>query len=281
VKRRMTGDPFRPPRPGTIPRTTLPWMREVNRLVDARKSASSDTLAESGVYNSQYQTLTVRNATVEAIPRFSVLQLGELLFPIDYNSVLKFNQRLANQEEPSVNAEKVSAGYLANSGRWVITQDAIKSGYCGPGLLSGYSWCQVTITDEEHPCASPVSGSLSLASCANGEANIIVKEKTGTGDIWCLVSRTGQVVPRLALFIVRVFKDGGSDGTASTKASWTYHIHDIVTEADLASSAPVIRPRPYGKMTYADDSIGIAYYSAAGVLRLWDAGETPVTSVCT
>lgn len=89
-----------------------------------------------------------------------------------------------------------------------------------------------------------------------------------------------QVIP------VTMTQVGGSDGTASAAATWTYDIVDVVTEAVLAeavnpAAAPHKWKRPYGKMGKA--TFGYAhmifdddeYIPCIG----W-CNEIPVTSEC-
>lgn len=92
------------------------------------------------------------------------------------------------------------------------------------------------------------------------------------------------------VFPVRVEKTGGLDGTKTTAATWTYTVRRIDwTDAENQTSADfelgtvviLVRPRPFGKATFQEDSLGygIAFYTA-GVLQLWDAGEIYGTGGC-
>lgn len=92
----------------------------------------------------------------------------------------------------------------------------------------------------------------------------------------------GQRSPGIAgLFPVKVQKDGGSDGSASTAASWTYTVRDLGGNT-LGTTIAVVCPRPNGKMTYQSGSsgYGLAFYDG-GTLKLWSAGETETTGACT
>jgi hypothetical protein len=83
------------------------------------------------------------------------------------------------------------------------------------------------------------------------------------------------------LFPVLVEKTGGSDGSLTTVASWTYTVYDFA-DTVLATAAPLGHPRPNGMMTYqaGADGYGLAFYGADGALVLWDAGEVPTTGPC-
>lgn len=80
-------------------------------------------------------------------------------------------------------------------------------------------------------------------------------------------------------FPVQVEKTGGSNGTATTPASYTYTVRDLQGNT-LGTAVPVTRPRPNGEMTYQAGSsgYGLAFYASDGsTLILWDAGEIEST----
>lgn len=90
-----------------------------------------------------------------------------------------------------------------------------------------------------------------------------------------------MVAPPPGLFPVKVTKDGGSDGTSSAAASWTYTVKTLAGST-LGTGVAVTRPRPNGKMTYQSGSsgYGLAFYDGT-TLKLWDAGEVPTSGACT
>lgn len=99
-----------------------------------------------------------------------------------------------------------------------------------------------------------------------------------------VVIRLGEVSAGGAsavVFPVTVEKTGGSDGTATTTASWTYTVKNLLGQT-IGTGVAVTRPRPNGKMTYQAGSagFGLAFYSGT-TLKLWDAGEVPTTGACT
>ena len=88
------------------------------------------------------------------------------------------------------------------------------------------------------------------------------------------------------VFPVTVAHDGGSDGSSTTAASWTYTVSDYETGEEIDTGVEQQRPRPNGKMLYqqtvnGDPMVGMAYYGRDNTLILWDAGEHPLTGVCT
>jgi hypothetical protein len=76
---------------------------------------------------------------------------------------------------------------------------------------------------------------------------------------------------------VIVAKDGGSDGTASTRASWTYTIKELDGSTTIATAVAVARARPLGPMEYGNEvaspAYGLAFHDGTN-WKLWDAGET-------
>lgn len=81
------------------------------------------------------------------------------------------------------------------------------------------------------------------------------------------------------LFPVVVSNDGGSDGDASTAASYTYTVSFYAYLGSFATGVPLARPRPLGKMTPGSGT-GLAFWHSDGAIKLWDAGEIPVNALC-
>ena len=89
--------------------------------------------------------------------------------------------------------------------------------------------------------------------------------------------------PGPVLFPVRINKDGGADGTQSSPATWTYTVTSIDGLITWGTQQPLARPRPNGSMLPQTGSpaFALAFVDAAGILRLWDAGEIQNTTACT
>jgi hypothetical protein len=91
------------------------------------------------------------------------------------------------------------------------------------------------------------------------------------------------------LFPVLIKRVGGSDGNATTVASWTYDLYELadtgyVTKLNTSALQPVRSPARMleGKVTRpSDGSVGMAYIDAAGDIQLWDLGETRTKFACT
>jgi hypothetical protein len=87
------------------------------------------------------------------------------------------------------------------------------------------------------------------------------------------------LIPRTGTFPVKIAKDGGSQGTQSAAATWTYTVKTLAGDT-IKATVPLTRPRPVGTATVqADDSYGLAFY-AGGDIKLWDAGEIYGAAPC-
>ncbi len=102
------------------------------------------------------------------------------------------------------------------------------------------------------------------------------------------IGRTGEPANRAIvliqaaaaqIFAVSVTRDGGSDGSQTTAASWTYTVKTVDGSVVLGTGVAAARPRPNGSMI-AGGGFGLAFFDSAGTLRLWDAGEVPATTAC-
>lgn len=82
------------------------------------------------------------------------------------------------------------------------------------------------------------------------------------------------------MFPVKVEKTGGSNGTATTAASYTYTVRSLAGDV-LGTGVSLARPRPAGAMVHQTGSsgYGLAFYDGT-TLKLWDAGEVPETGTC-
>lgn len=88
-----------------------------------------------------------------------------------------------------------------------------------------------------------------------------------------------------ATFAVKVQQTGGSNGTDTTTATYTYTVRTLPWNGTsggetLGTNVPVSRPRPNGLMTVQAGSTGYGLaFRDGSTLILWDAGEVPDTTV--
>jgi hypothetical protein len=89
------------------------------------------------------------------------------------------------------------------------------------------------------------------------------------------------------LFPVKVQQTGGSNGTNTTAATYTYTVRSIAWNGStggstLGTGVAVSKPRENGEVTLQSGSTGYGVaFMDGSTLRLWDAGEKMVTAGCT
>ena len=76
---------------------------------------------------------------------------------------------------------------------------------------------------------------------------------------------------------VNLSQTGGSNGNASTAATWTYNVTDVFGGSLGTAMSPEF-PRPKGTMTAA--TVGLGYYNTSGDFVLYQAAEKPGTGSC-
>lgn len=121
-----------------------------------------------------------------------------------------------------------------------------------------------------------------------GEVARIVRALPPTRRKGAGFNRGRNVAPALDdvwLFMVRVEKTGGSNGSKTTKAAWQYTFKTLDGE-ELGTGAVPAMPIPNGKRvfqtgTFGADTAGIgtAYWDGDTAV-LWDAGEVYATGGC-
>lgn len=86
--------------------------------------------------------------------------------------------------------------------------------------------------------------------------------------------------PSATAFKVLTNQVGGTQGDATTKASWTYDIFLWDGSGlQLGAALPSLAQRPIGQLNMATE--GWAYIDSAGVIQLGEAIEPPITAPCT
>lgn len=79
------------------------------------------------------------------------------------------------------------------------------------------------------------------------------------------------------LFPVTVTQTGGSNGSKTSAASYTYTVKTL-DGTTIGTSVALAKTRPYGLVT-AGSTYGLAFYDGT-TLKLWDAGEYPGSGGC-
>lgn len=214
----------------------------------------------------------VKNATGEDLERWAGVAIADPIFgPPETGPVpLDFTERLN-----LIGTSPVIDAHLA---RLAIFREPVLDGQIGEAVLLGVTPCRIEVTSESHTHARLANASPLVISAPDGPARILFKE-SGTGTKWALVEITAAV-KRRNLFAVKVTRTGGSAGTATTAATWTYTVATL-EGATIATSVPLARLRPVGLIDFAPAaSFGMAFYDETDTLRLWDVQEIPQTATC-
>jgi hypothetical protein len=166
-------------------------------------------------------------------------------------------------------------------GKFVILAEPIRNGLLGLGWLSGVCPVKVDIVNANHWHADIADNSAAnLKSSGGGAAQILWKE-SGTGVEWTVV-RLGRWSP--TVFPVNLTQTGGSQGTTTTPASWTYSVIDPVTSETLATNVnPTVSPHKWkrpsaGWMIAA--TFGYAHWNTDGDLALGWINEMVEQEAC-
>ena len=148
-------------------------------------------------------------------------------------------------------------------------------------VLSGVCPVKVDVANANHWHADIADNSAAnLKSGGGGAAQILWKE-SGTGVKWAVV-RLGRWSP--TVFPVNLTQTGGSQGTTTTPASWTYSVIDPVTSQTLATGVnPTVSPHKWkrpsaGWMIAA--TFGYAHFNAQGQLVLGWINEMVEQEAC-
>jgi hypothetical protein len=89
---------------------------------------------------------------------------------------------------------------------------------------------------------------------------------------------TITAVPLGIIFAVNLTQTGGSNGNASTSATWTYTAKTLDNSTTLGTVLSPQKSRPHGTMTAA--TLGSGYYNSSNAFTLYEALETPGTGTC-
>jgi len=270
------GDPFRKVSPGdplVIPAAAYNTFVDTARdYLDRRNDQGQEAhpaARDSGI-------VLVRNDAGEDVTsRFAVLGIdGPVIAPAD-NADEFANRVILSGKVPYV---------ATHAGRFIILLEPLAAGAIGYGVVSGVTAAKVDVADEDHAFADVENENWSqLKSGATGAAQILWKE-SGTGyNKWALV-RLGNPAGAGTVFPVNLTQVGGSQGTTTAPASWTYDVVDAASGATLATAVnPTASPHKWkrpsaGWMIAA--TFGYAHYNADAQLVLGWINEVAEQEAC-
>ncbi|HPP28896.1 MAG TPA: hypothetical protein PLV57_20505 [Phycisphaerae bacterium] len=167
-------------------------------------------------------------------------------------------------------------------GKFGVLAEPIRNGALGWAWVSGVCPVKIDIANANHWHADIADGSAAYLKSSGGGAARILWKDSGTGVRWAVV-RLGRWSP--TVFPVNLTQTGGSQGTSTTAASWTYSVVDPVTNQTLATGVnPTASPHKWkrpsaGWMIAA--TFGYAHYNAQGQLVLGWINEMVEQEACT
>lgn len=206
--------------------------------------------------------------------------------------------------QPFLPGAPVSAGSLDAMRQMLIGgpsgTDAIQTPYPPPFVakITGSSGANYSWTEQQQTGATTwidLPGGRSGTTSVNPANEINASQSVATNTLVVMTAKVSAGVLRYwfqappnpaATFAVKVEQTGGSNGTDTTTASYTYTVRTLPWNGTsggetLGTNVPVSRPRENGFVTVQAGSTGygLAFYDGS-TLRLWDAGEIYGTEEC-
>ncbi len=169
-------------------------------------------------------------------------------------------------------------------GKFVVLLEPVPTGKLARAVAAGVVPARVDMPDEDYPyrLADITDGSAAnLTATKIGSAAILWREG-GIGVQWALARLAN--LPEPTLFPVNLTQTGGSQGTTTTPASWTYSVIDPVTGETLATNVnPTVSPHKWkrpsaGWMIKA--TFGYAHWNTDGDLALGWINEMVEQEAC-
>jgi hypothetical protein len=248
-----------------------PSAGEWNSFVDAadhvkRQGGSKSNTRQAAQKN--YTIIRIYNDSGAQINRFEAVGISDVVQQPGSSDTSFESMEFMNNV--TIKARKPAAG---DKLRWIVAIEDIPTGNNGLAAVSGIVPCKINLQSTSDLAVEIEANSTVPKSGKSGFE--IVWKGSSTGNQLALVN-VGRLVNN-SFFPVKVTKTGGSDGTNTTAASWTYTVKNL-DDVELGTGVSLAKPRPYGKMTYGS-SHGLAFYDGA-TLKLWDAGEVPGSVHC-
>ncbi len=263
----MTGDPLKPLRPGgEFPLSARTW-NPVLELVRTRTLA----IPSGGGQDRGAFQIVVRNDSGTDLARQAPVTLNGSVVLAD-DGLLQF------REQPVLIAEKPAEDHLD---KLVVTSEPIADGAFGRATVSGVVVIQVDLgTGNTH--AKPIIDDVTKLQ-GGTTGHLILYRPGANGVQWCVIALGNRLNASGAVFAVTMSQTGGSDGTPSATASWSYTVTDAITGATLgtvvnpASSPHKWRRPDVGKMLVA--TFGHAHFNGDELVIGW-CNETINASGC-
>jgi hypothetical protein len=242
-----------------------------NAFIDTTKQLrgrKQGMTAEGGWDGHDHTVLLVKNSTGADLARFAVAGIGDPVFFQDGEGTVL--DEFKNRYPMSLIAPDADL----HTGAFAVAIEPIASGKIGRAKVFGVTPVKLSVTATGDQWAEIEDGvTATLKTGATGSARILYKQ-SGTGEKWGVVRFGDKSADIGGLFRVDLTQTGGSNGTKTTAASYTYTVTDLAG-VQLATGASPEKPRENGTKTAATKGYG--YYDAAGTFVLAEAWEAPGT----
>lgn len=265
-------DPLSKVSPGDPPRIPA---KAYNAFVDAARFVQNQQVSTSGdsIVSPLNGSILIKNLSGQDRARFDVLTIGQPVFgPADNLNEFK--------GIPALTGLMPAA---AMRGRFAILLEPCAAGAVARATVSGVAIVQINVANAD-------SANFQFADIADGVAASLAPVVSGTAQILWLASGTGVqwAVVRLANFQpapvpVVLVQTGGTQGSSSAAASWTYTVKDLAGNELATAVNPVSAPHQWrrpsvGFMTAA--TFGYAHADGTNPLVLGWINEVADQEAC-
>ena len=204
-----------------------------NAFVDAARfvrNRQADLSRDSSDASNTNGTIWIKNLSGATRERFDILCLGEPVFGPDDN----FDEFKSGPVMTGVTP------VVTSQGQFVILSEPVDSEKIGRAFISGVSLVRLNVSDlGEYAFADVDDGNpANLIPSSAGSAAILWRGD-GTGLKWALVRLGNPIAAPIPVILTQM---GGSQGTSTTAASWTYKVTTLASQDVATNINPVSSP---------------------------------------
>lgn len=257
-----------------------------NAILDVTRAQSPQLgIGAEEAHCRQNTVVLVRNDSGGDRLRLAVLGIdGPIITPTD--NLEEFKRRVVLKGVVPV------AG--THDGKFVILAEPLADGKIGRAYVDGVCPVRLKVryTNQTAVKAEQTQDVTRIELCYHGSATILWREggvpspPFGELEEWAIVRLGRSGYPTPSIFPIKLVQDGGSQGTATTPATWSYRYYDLQDEPLWTGETYPFDPavwgawrRPaVGRMTPA--TWGLAYQSIAGVLFVMWINEVAEQEAC-
>lgn len=285
----MSGDPLSKVRTGE--RLHIP-AAAYNAFVDAARVHQGGLVNGGGPIPGVMpgQLVLVKNNSGADRARFNVLGIDEVLFD-DGDNLAEF------QNHPALVCSTPDTD--DHIGRFVVLAEPIRSGKIGRAYIDGICPVKIHINNMAHLYADIIDAQAGYLGSADHGAAQILWWNDDAAQVWAIVRFSPpseqSAMDGGRMFACLVWQDGGTtDGDATHECNRTYKARTLDATGPTAGGRALGSSLTPKKRRWVTDHygayncpastgsgvVGLAYYDDDDTFCLFDANETPDTSVC-